>query len=202
MVWYGVALLVHILGVLGVFIATGIEQVVLLRLRAARTTQLVREWVHVMDGVDKLFPPSVLLLVLAGLYMTFTVWGWGQAWIDVSLGTLVLVGILGPAVNGSGLKAIGRAVAVLPDGPLSADLSRLIYHPVLNMSTSITAFLTLGIVFLMTLKPGWLGSLGIMAGVLVVAVSVALVSLHADHEPHIGEQAEPMETVREEVGIK
>ena len=70
------------------------------------------------------------------------------------------------------------------------------------MSTSITAFLTLGIVFLMTLKPGWLGSLGIMAGVLVVAVSVALVSLHADHEPRIGEQAEPMETVREEVGIK
>ncbi|HEX6552090.1 MAG TPA: hypothetical protein VF026_04955 [Ktedonobacteraceae bacterium] len=202
MVWYSVALLVHILGVLGVFIATGIEQVVLLRLRAARTTQLVREWVRVMDGVDKLFPPSVLLLVLAGLYMTFTVWGWGQAWIDVSLGTLVLIGILGPAVNGSGLKAIGRAVAVLPDGPLSADLSRLIYDPVLNMSTSITAFLTLGIVFLMTLKPGWLGSLGIMAGALVVAVGVAFISPHTGHEPRIGGQAEPMETVREEVGIK
>ena len=202
MEWYSVALLVHILGVLGVFIATGIEQVVLLRLRAARTTQLVREWVRVMDGVDKLFPPSTLLLVLAGLFMTFTVWGWGQAWIDVSLGTLVLVGVLGLAVNGPRLKAIGRAVAVLPDGPLPADLSRLIYHPVLNMSTSITAFLTLGIVFLMTLKPGWLGSLGIMAGALVVAVSVALVSPHADHEPRTGEQAELMETVREEAGIK
>ena len=202
MIWYNVALLVHILGVLGVFIATGIEQVVLLRLRAARTTQLVREWVRVMDGVDRLFPPSVLLILLAGLYMTFTVWGWGQAWIDVALGTLVLTGILGKAVNGAGLKAIGQAVADLPDGPLSADLRRLIYDPVLSTSTSITAFLTLGIVFLMTLKPGWLGSLGIIAGALVVAVGVALVSPNAGHEPRIGEQAGPVEMVREETGVK
>src|SRR5262245_50503995 len=123
--WYSVALLVHILGVLGVFIATGIEQVVLLRLRAARATQFVREWTRVMAGMDKLFPPSVLLLLGAGLFMTFTVWGWDQAWIDVSLGTLGLVGVLGLAVNGSRLKAIERAVAALPDGPLPADLRRL-----------------------------------------------------------------------------
>jgi len=42
-----------------------------------------------------------------------------------------------------GLKAIGQEAAKLPDGPLSADLRRLIYHPVLSTSTSITAFLTL-----------------------------------------------------------
>jgi hypothetical protein len=202
MSWYSVALLVHILGVLGVFIATGLEQVVLLRLRAARTTQLVREWVHVMAGVDKLFPPSVLLILLAGLYMTFTVWGWDQAWIDVSLSALVLIGILGLAVNGSGLKAIGQDGDRLPDGSLSSDLRRLIYHPVLNTSTSITAFLTLGIVFLMTLKPGWLGALGIMAGALVVAVVVALVFAGAGRALRTGERIENTEMVWDKTGVK
>jgi hypothetical protein len=68
--------------------------------------------------------------------------------------------------------------------------------PLLSTSTSITAFLTLGIVFLMTLKPGWLGSLGFIAGALVVAASVALVFLRAGREPRIGEQVEPVEMVR------
>jgi hypothetical protein len=199
--WYSVALLVHILGVLGVFIATGIEQVVLLRLRAARATQFVREWTRVMAGVDKLFLPSVLLLAGAGLFMTFTVWGWDQAWIDVSLGTLVLVGVLGLAVNGSRLKAIERAVAALPDGPLPTDLRRLIFHPVLSTSASITAFLTLGIVFLMVLKPGWLGSLDIIASALTVAGAVALIFLRSGRQRHLDEQAEPMKAIREEVGI-
>ncbi len=68
--------------------------------------------------------------------------------------------------------------------------------PLLSTSTSITASLTLGIVFLMTLKPGWLGSLGFIAGALVVAASVALVFLRAGRGPRIGEQVEPVEMVR------
>jgi hypothetical protein len=136
MIPYNLMLLAHILGVLGIFIATGMEHLVLWRLRAARTTQMVREWSLVMRWADVLFAASALVILGAGLLMTITTWGWNQAWIDLSLGTLVLVAILGGGVNGSGFRAIERAAAPLPDGPLSAELRRLIYRPVLSLFTT------------------------------------------------------------------
>lgn len=42
MIPYNMMLLAHILGVFGIFIATGMEHLVLWRLRAARTTQIWR----------------------------------------------------------------------------------------------------------------------------------------------------------------
>ncbi len=138
---------------LGIFIATGMEHLVLWRLRAAQTTQMVREWSLIMHWADVLFVVSAPVILAAGLVLTITTWGWSQTWIDLSLGTLVLVAILGGGVNGSGFSAIGRAVALLPDGQLSAELRSLIYRPALSMFTTITAFLILGIACLMTLKP-------------------------------------------------
>jgi hypothetical protein len=191
MILYNVLLLAYILGVLGIFIATGMEHLVLWRLRAARTTQIVREWSLVLKWANVLFAVSALVILGAGLVMTITVWGWNQVWIDLSLGTLVLVAILGVGVNGSGFRAIERAVAPLPDGPLSAELRRLIYRPVLSLFTTITAFLILGIVCLMTLKPDWPGALSIMAGALIVAVGVGLIYPKASREPQTGQQTEP-----------
>src|SRR5437660_11488522 len=95
MTWYNVGLLVHILRVLGIFIATGVEHLVLWRLRAARTTQIVREWSLVMGWAAKLFAGSGTLILGAGLYMTITSRDWGQAWIDAALGLLVIASISG-----------------------------------------------------------------------------------------------------------
>lgn len=192
MMLYNVMLLVHILGVLGVFIAAGIEHLVLWRMRSARTTQMVREWSLIIGWTDTLFVVSGLVILGAGLYMTITTWGWNQAWIDVSLGTLVLIATLGGGVNGSGFKAIGRAAASLPDGPLSAELRNLIYRPVLSLFTTITAFLTIGVVFLMTLKPDWPGALSIIAVSLIVAVGLGLAYSEVSGTPQIDRQAEPM----------
>ena len=94
MTFYPYALLLHIVGVLGMFIAIGLEQAVLFRLRAAKTTALVREWSRVMSTVDKMFPISGVVILGAGLYMVFTTWGWSQAWIDISLGVFLLTSVL------------------------------------------------------------------------------------------------------------
>lgn len=82
------------------------------------------------------------------------------------------------------------AVASLPEGPLSVELRRLIYRPALSLFTTITAFLILGIVCLMTLKLDWPGALSIMAGAMIVAVGVGLSYPKASREPQIGRQAE------------
>jgi hypothetical protein len=75
MAFYPYALFLHIVGVLGMFIAIGLEEIALFRLRAAKTTALVREWTRVMSVVEKMFPISGVLILGASLYMVFTVWG-------------------------------------------------------------------------------------------------------------------------------
>lgn len=172
MTLYPYALFFHIVGVLGVFIANGLAVTVVFRLRAAKTTTQVREWMSVKSALEKILPVSALLILASGLYMTFTAWGWGQAWIDLSLGVLIVLGVLGPAINGRRLKAIHLAVEVAPDGEVPASLQQRISDPVLRAYALIPGFLLLGVVGLMTLKPDWIGS-GV---VLVVAFVVSLIA--------------------------
>ncbi len=173
MAFYPYALLLHIVGVLGMFIAIGLEQAVLFRLRAAKTTELVREWTRIMGIADKLFPISGVLILGAGLYMAFTAWGWSQAWIDVSLGVFVLTSVLSPTVTSPRFKAIHRASETAPEGPVSAELAQLTHDPVLLTTIFIMDFLTVAVVCLMTTKPGWGGALAIIAAAFLAALVAA-----------------------------
>jgi hypothetical protein len=113
-----------------------------------------------------------VLILASGLYMTFTAWGWGQAWIDLSLGVLIVLGVLGPAINGRRLQAIHLAVEAAPDGEVPASLQQRISDPVLRAYALIPGFLLLGVVGLMTLKPDWIGS-GVVLAVAFVASLIA-----------------------------
>jgi hypothetical protein len=166
MILYPYALFFHIVGVLGVFIANSLAVTVVFRLRAAKTTTQVREWLSVNSALEKILPVSAVLILASGLYMTFTAWGWGQAWIDLSLG------VLGPAINGRRLQAIHLAVEVAPDGEVPASLQQRLSDPILRAYALIPGFLLLGVVGLMTLKPDWIGS-GV---VLVMAFVVSLIA--------------------------
>jgi hypothetical protein len=79
---YSCVLFLHIMGAFTLFVAIGLEWVGLARLRAARTTALVREWTPVLALLDTLVPTGAALILSAGLYMGSTVWRWGNAWID------------------------------------------------------------------------------------------------------------------------
>ncbi len=174
MTLYPYALFFHIVGVLGMFIANSLAVTVVFRLHAAQTTAQVLEWLSVNSALEKILPVSALLILASGLYMTFTAWGWSQAWIDLSLGVLIVLGVLGPAINGRHLKAIHLAVEVAPDREVPASLQKLITDPVLRAYALIPGFLLLGVVGLMTLKPDWIGS-GV---VLVMAFVVSLIAGH------------------------
>lgn len=156
---YPYALFLHILGVLALFIAIGLEWTIVSRLRAAQSTAQVREWGRVSNANDKVFPIGAILILAAGLYMTFTVWGFSHAWIDVSLIELIVMAALGPAIAGRRLKAIHSAVETTPDGPLPASLQKAIGDPILWIYVQVSAMIPLGIVCLMTVKPDWIGSL-------------------------------------------
>ncbi|MGH2410037.1 MAG: DUF2269 family protein [Chloroflexota bacterium] len=163
---YHVALYAHILGVLGLFIALGLEWTSMVRMRRARTVEQVREWASLHTMLEKIFPLTAVVIVLAGLYMVNDVWGWSTAWINLSLAGLAVMGGLGPLVNGRRLGAIQAAAEAAPAGPVPAALTRQIQDPILWSTVKMLAVLALGVVYLMAAKPE--------AGESVAAIAVAL----------------------------
>ncbi len=167
---YAIALFLHIVGALGLFVALGLEWTSLLLLRRATTSEQVRERMRLASGVRGVSGAALATLLVSGVYLTATVWG-GVAWIGVALGAMVLMAVLGVALSGPRLAAIGRAVehgslAPVPD-------------PLLWVSMQTRVAVALGIVFLMTVKPDLNGSLLTIAVAAVLGLIAALPAMVA-----------------------
>src|SRR5258708_26123863 len=87
-------------------------------------------------------PFSALGVLVPGLYMTATSWGW-VAWIVVALVSWALIAVLG-AVNGIRILALEQAGGLLEG----------IRNPVFLISWLTRVGIALGVIFLMTVKPG------------------------------------------------
>lgn len=173
MTLYPYVLLLHIVGVIGLFIALSLELAVMSRLRAAKTTTQVHEWLTLSRVIDLVLPVSAVVILISGLMLTFSVWGWGHAWIELSLGLLVLLGILGPVINGPRMKAIQVAAQVAPVGEIPTALRKVISDPVLRAYVPIPGLVALGAVIMMVLKLDWLGSGMVIALILIVGLIFA-----------------------------
>jgi len=156
---YNIALFIHILGVLGMFIAIGLELTGMFRMRAARTVEQVLEWSRISEPLQKVFPIVSLLILLPGLYMLMTTWGWTVAWINASLIGLVAMSVLGAGINGRKGKAIHDAAEVSAHGPISSELRNRINDTTFWTSVLTLTTASLGIIFLMTVKPDLIGTL-------------------------------------------
>ena len=155
---YSLALFVHILGALGLFVALGLEWTGLRQLRRATTGAQARELVTALAVLPLLYAPAAVAILLPGLYMAAAVWGWGVGWTSVALAALVLLAVLGAALTGRRMAAIGRAVAA-ESGPVSPTLRQRLHDPVLWTSIQTRLAIAVGIVFLMTVKPALGGAL-------------------------------------------
>ena len=175
MTLYSATLLLHVVGVIGLFIALSLEVAVVSRLRMAKTTAQVHEWLTLSRVIDVLLPVSAVVILISGLVLTFSAWGWGHAWIELSLGLLVLLGLLGPVINGPRMKAIRVAAQAAPEGSISPALRQAIFHPVLRVYVPIPGLVALGAVIMMVLKLDWLASGMVMALVLIVGLIMAFV---------------------------
>jgi uncharacterized membrane protein len=173
MTLYPSILLLHIVGVIGLFVALSLELAVVSRLRAAKTTTQVHEWLALSRVIDLILPVSAVLILISGLVLTFSAWGWGHAWIELSLGLLVLLGILGPVINGPRMKAIHVATQAAPIGEIPPALREVISNPVLRTYVPIPILAALGAVIMMVLKLDWLGSGMVIALVLMISLIFA-----------------------------
>lgn len=181
---YALALFAHILGVLGLFIAMGLQWLVAVRLQRAQTIGEAREWSSLIGIVGKMGPASGALVVVAGVYMTLARWSVQAPWIVVSLGAMVVMMALGMGVTTRRMKAVHRAALAEPEGEwISQGLWRQINDPVLWIAAHTAGSIALGVVFLMTTKPGLSGSLLVVAVALALGVGVGAITAKRRQEP-------------------
>ena len=157
MTLYPIALFLHVVGALGLFMALGLEWTSLLYLRRAATAEQVREWVAIVARLRWVYAPSFVALLLTGFYMTAVAWT-EAGWVGVALAALLLIASLGMVLTGRRMAPIVRAAAV-EHGSLSPDLRHRLHDPLLWTSVQTRLAVALGIVFLMTVKPDLGGAL-------------------------------------------
>lgn len=170
--YYAIALFFHIVGALGFFIALGLEWTRLHQIRSATTSEQVRASIQLYNSVRRFGMASMLTILVFGVYLTAVAWR-SAAWITVALGSLVMIVTLTVVLTRPRIAAIDRALPA-EKGLLSPTLRQLVDHPILWFSIQTRVAIALGIVFLMTVKPGLGGSLLTIGVATVLGLAISL----------------------------
>jgi len=171
---YSIALFAHVSGAIGIFIGVGVWLFGALGWRQAQRVEQARLIARLITMAGNLVVGSLLLLVVAGLYMALTTWGLAVPWIDVATGSFLLLAPLGVLIIDRRVKAITTQARAEPDGPLSATLFTRLNDPAIDIGLRLYLATLIGIVFLMTTKPTLADSLISMAIALVAGAVAGL----------------------------
>lgn len=177
---YSIAAFAHVVGALGLFVAMGLEWVIVARVRHAGTAEQARDWLDLLGVIRWLSPASMATLLLAGIYMAVTAWG-GAPWILAAFAGLVLL----PAMGAITLRRLPRIAQEISgeSGPPSDARRRDLDDPLLTASIQTRTALALGIVFLMTNKPDAVGSVATIVTALMLGLAFSWPALtHAIRE--------------------
>ena len=174
---YNIVLFVHILGAVLMFIAMGILFTAMISMLHAKEKDEVHKWSALAVKLDGLMPLSTLLIIAPALYLVFSAWGWGVAWINVSLALFVVMSVMGPMINLRRLKSIMDAASSETGTVPSAALLSKVRDRALWNSVSVMSMLTVGILFLMAVKLPLLGSLATIGFAVIAGFVLANVLL-------------------------
>ena len=173
---YEMALFIHMLGLITLFIGFGILQRAGLRVRRAKTSNEAGQWLEFMRPVGRMLPSGTAMLFLSGVYMMDQAWTLETPWIAVGLVSVILLGV-GSIILTRCVRALekhlgrGRTWALAPGG------AREVQHSVLWTTATTLNALALAVVLVMSFKPGWTASVGIaLAGILVGACAGPIVA--------------------------
>lgn len=180
---YTIALFVHVVGVIAVFVSIGTWVFGYAGLWRARRVEQVREIARLMVWSGYIAVGGLPLLGAAGGYMALAVWGWRTGWIDVATVSFLLAGIGGTLAIDPRVRSLAARTRDLPAGDLSEKLALASRDPVVGSGLLIYLSVLLGIVFLMTTKPAFGLSVIVVALALAVGVAVSVPLWRAARRP-------------------
>lgn len=171
MTLYDIALFVHMIGLIAMFGGFVLYARAGVRLRAARTLDDVRSWVGLLESSGPMFASGTVMLLLSGLYMMGSRWQAPHPWLVVPLTGLLTIWIAGATISARQVRGL-RAAMANAHASISEELAARIADPFPWTVIAALNGLALGIVFVMSTKPGWTGS--VMAVVVTTTVGSAI----------------------------
>jgi hypothetical protein len=171
---YLLVLFLHIIGAVLLFTGLGMEGIILKRLNMATTSEQLLSWGPSMKLLPAVFGSAAVLLLLSGIYMVAETWGW-TAWVIIGL--LLLI-VLSGAGSMGGKKIAGVLKSLKGNEPLTTEIKEKLSLPFLIRSYKIRASVVLGIIFIMTIKTGWLESIA----AIIIAFVVGLIFSFSNKE--------------------
>jgi hypothetical protein len=142
-------LFIHVMSAMGIFLSLGIEGVALAQLRRASDRAAAKAALGSFGVGQRVAGPSMLLLLISGLYLAKAYWQGKGAWIGLGLLGLVVAGALGGAMTGRGTRRLRKA---LETGSEIAAVGKV--DGKLRTSYALRLALFALVVYLMTVKPG------------------------------------------------
>jgi len=173
MTGYTIALYLHFLGLVGLFVGYGLEWTGSSMLRRAASAEQARAALALYRFSLPISGPGLLLLILSGGYLASITGGMRQAWISASLLAIVVALGIGFVFI---LPRVRTIRAALPEGNVALPDTALtrVKDPMVVTLIRVRFVLALGIVYLMTAKPASLATgLFLLLGAIVIGLLCA-----------------------------
>src|SRR5713226_10488615 len=155
---YYTVLFIHVVSVIGLFIALAAEGAILFRIRTAQSVDETRFFVGAFQRLRIVAIPSFLGVLVGGMYLA-SKWGRGIFWIPLALGATLLIMLIGGFVTGIRIARLRKMLSSDETDVSIEAISAKAKDNALLISYGLRMGLGMGIVFLMTAKPDLLGSL-------------------------------------------
>lgn len=174
---YLLLVFLHVAAASALFAAVGVEVVALQRLRLAATAAQARAWLpSVQRPAGGIGHPAMLVIVGTGIWMMIARWGF-EAWMAMALASIVAMVLVAVLV---GRAPLTRLVDALGEGARDGSgWPDAVRDARLRVSLWLRVGLLVGVIGLMTLKPGWWGSAVVMVTATALGGGVAVVEPRA-----------------------
>jgi hypothetical protein len=169
--YYAIALFLHITAAIGIYFGMAMEGLTLRHLGIAETNSQAWAWTNSMKIMKNVFSVSSVLLLISGIYLAEAVWGWSP-W--VIMGLILLAALSGYGSTNS--KKIASSLFSLPknNDPIPAETKNKLSDPKHLKMYKLRLPVAAGIIFLMTVKPDWLGTIATFVVSVIIGVLISL----------------------------
>jgi hypothetical protein len=147
MTLHALILFLHLTGVVGLFLAFGIEWAAISFLGKSTTPGEAQTWLRLGRIGPLVNGPALLLVILSGGYLASLISAFKQGWVPASFVGIAVVAALGGAINAPKMRAIRLAIPVGGE-----KLSTALHTKSLPVSVRLRTFAALSIVFMMVAK--------------------------------------------------
>lgn len=155
---YLIAFFVHMVGLVNLVGGFILFNQASVHYRRATTWEAARSFLTMVQAAPAMLIVGTILLLLSGAYMAGTRWGMNAPWVTVGMAVTLLALAISIFVLLPGLRKL-RAVCMGKDGVIAPrDKPATVVSPVWAFGAVVNG-LTIGVAWLMVVKPGWIYSI-------------------------------------------